>query len=73
MGNSYRRGDDLTMFLFARPSALEGFARIADIFGTLNEYNRSSNPDAIAIRNDWRAVGHDIEDAAATVMGDDIA
>ncbi len=72
MGNNSRRGNDFTTFLFARPSALEGIARIADIFGTLNEYNRSSNPDAIAIRNDWRAVGQDIEIATATVMGDEI-
>ena len=66
---SSNRPDDLTTFLFARPSALEGIARLADFFGALDEYNRSSDADAIAIRNDWRAVGRDIQDASQRVMG----
>lgn len=65
---SSSRGDEFTTFLFARPSAMEGIARLADFFGALNEYNRSSDPDGTAIRNDWRAVGRDIEDAARIVM-----
>ncbi len=66
---SSNRPDDLTTFLFARPSALEGIARLADFFGALDEYNRSANADAIAIRNDWRAIGRDIENASRHVMG----
>ena len=63
------RPSDFTAFLFARPSALEGVARLMDFIGALNEYNRSVDPDAIAIRNDWRAVGDDIAAASRTVMG----
>jgi hypothetical protein len=61
--------DDLTTFLFARPSGLEGIARIFDFYDALNEYNRSNDPDGIAIRNDWRAVGRDLEQAIQRVTG----
>jgi hypothetical protein len=52
-----------TDFLFARPSFIEGLARIIDFGGTLNEYNNSINPkeaDSRAIRNDFAVVGKDI-------------
>lgn len=52
-----------TDFLYARPSILEGLARIVDFFGALQEYNISSTPesaDARAIRADWAAVGADL-------------
>lgn len=50
-------------FLFARPSFFEGVARIVDLGGSLNAYNRSRTPeeaDARAIYEDWRALGHDV-------------
>ncbi len=50
-------------FLFARPSFLEGWARLFDFSGSLNDYNRSDNPDTIAAWADWLAVGQDISDA----------
>ncbi len=49
-----------SMLLFARPSFLEGMARIVDVGGTLNEYNTSLTPeqaDYIALSSDWWAVG----------------
>jgi len=52
-----------SMFLFARPSLVEGGARILDFGDTLNEYNRSMTPeqaDQIAIACDWHRVGLDI-------------
>lgn len=52
-----------TDYLFARPSFLEGVARIMDIGGTLNEYNLDSDgevADAIAIWSDWAMVGQDM-------------
>ncbi len=52
--------------LFARPSFLEGFARIFDLGGTLNQYSTSSSAqeaDARAMRADWAAVGDDIRSA----------
>ena len=53
----------LSDFLFARPSFLEGIARLADVGGTLNEYNTSrsgADADARALQGDWRAIGHDV-------------
>ena len=50
-------------FLFARPSFFEGVARTIDLFGVLQEYNRSTSEneaDAWAVYNDFRAVGEDI-------------
>ncbi len=50
-------------FLFARPSFLEGMARIIDIGGVLNVYHTARTPqeaDAIASACDWSAVGQDI-------------
>jgi hypothetical protein len=56
-------------FLFAKPSFVEGLARIIDIGGTLQVYNQSSTPeeaDAKALSNDWKAVGNDIKSAIDT-------
>lgn len=50
-------------FLYARPSFLEGMARIADMGGTLNEYNASDDPDAVALMMDWLAVGRAMRQA----------
>lgn len=51
---------EYTTFLFARPTAIEGVARVVDIGGFLTEFNESRNDDqadSIAIRMDWKAVG----------------
>ncbi|MDE0024953.1 MAG: hypothetical protein OXP69_11130 [Spirochaetaceae bacterium] len=51
-------------FLFARPSFIGGAARVLDLFGTLQEYNRSPTPDIAdqrAMFNDFRAIGVDLE------------
>lgn len=53
-------------FLFARPSLIEGVARMVDLGGSLNVYNTSRTPDeadARAIYEDWRALGHDVKEA----------
>lgn len=50
-------------FLFARPSFVEGIARVADFHGTLQRYNTSSDSDYAdlrAIYADWEAVGKDM-------------
>lgn len=59
--------NDNSMILFARPSFLEGMARVLDVGGTLNEYNSSLSPeqaDYAALSADWRAVGEAIKQAA---------
>ena len=56
----------LSTFLYARPSFLEGVARLIDWGNTLQEYNTVSDPkvaDYLALSADWRVVGHDLESA----------
>lgn len=51
-------------FLFARPSFIEGVARIVAFSGSLNTYNASRTPeeaDMRALQKDWKAVGHDLK------------
>jgi hypothetical protein len=58
--------DMLSTFLFAEPSFAEGMARVLDLGGNLNEYNRSltdKQADFWAIYADWRATGEDIRAA----------
>lgn len=53
-------------FLFAQPSFVSGVARVFDLWGQLDEYNRSESPseaDAKAIAADWFVVGQDIAEA----------
>jgi hypothetical protein len=55
-----------TFELFARPSLIEGLARIMDFGHTLNTYNYSHSgeeADIKALRKDWQAVGIDLESA----------
>lgn len=69
-----RAMNDKTGFLYARPSFLEGIARIMDMSGTLNEYNRSESPeeaDTRALRSDWYAVGDDLR-TSITAVGAEI-
>lgn len=50
-------------FLFAKPSFLDGAARIFDLGSTLNEYNGSPSAeqaDDAALRGDWEVVGSDL-------------
>ena len=57
---------DFSTVLFARPSFLEGVARILDFADLLQEYNRSLTPqqaDNLAVAADWGAIGQDIEAA----------
>ena len=52
--------------LYCNPSALKGAARIASIFGGVDEYRTSSTEeeaDINAIRKDWEMVGEDIANA----------
>jgi hypothetical protein len=61
MGNKVK-----TDFLFAQPSLASGVARVFDLFGQFDEYNRSETPleaDAKAIAADWLVVGQDLSDA----------
>ena len=59
---------DYTDLLYARPSFLEGVARVMDLAGALNTYNIAPTPeqaDAWALWSDWAAVGQDFRMAAA--------
>lgn len=53
-------------FLFAQPSFASGAARVFDLFGQFDEYNKSETPgeaDAKAIASDWIVIGQDLADA----------
>ncbi len=50
---------DYSTFLFARPSFIEGFGRILDVGGSLNQYNTDDDADTTAILMDWLAVSAD--------------
>lgn len=53
-------------FFFATPSFLSGAASAFDLGATMFEFNSASSPeeaDAIAARQDWRAVGADLRAA----------
>jgi len=53
---------DHTLFLIARPSFIEGIARLLDFAGTLNEYNTSldgQQADQLATRADCLALAND--------------
>ena len=55
-----------TDFLFAQPSLSSGAARVFDLFGQFDEYNRSDSPaeaDAKALASDWILVGQDFCEA----------
>jgi hypothetical protein len=55
-------------FLFAQPSYASGAARLVDLWGQFDDYNRSDSPaeaDANAIAADWLIVGQDLSDAIA--------
>jgi hypothetical protein len=52
--------------LFARPTFLEGAARIFDFVSVLQNYRTDATEaeaDANALRSDWMAVGDDIRQA----------
>lgn len=53
---------NFTDLLYARPSFLEGVARLFDLTGALNEYNAvptGEEADRQALHFDWYAIGQD--------------
>lgn len=61
---------EYTTFLYARPSFLEGIARILDFGNTLQVYNASGNEleaDAVALALDWYAIGEDMKRAVQEI------
>lgn len=54
----------LSSFLYARPSFIEGVARLIDFGNTLQEYNASltgNQADVLATASDWGVVGDDLK------------
>jgi hypothetical protein len=52
-----------TDFLCASSSFLMGVGSVLAIQGHFYDYNRSEDPDGIAIAHDWKMVGQDIHGA----------
>jgi hypothetical protein len=59
-----------TDFLVSSSSFLAGLGSVVCIDGKFYQYNESENPDDIAIANDWRMVGQDIQDAVDVAEAD---
>lgn len=59
---------DYSTFLFARPSFIEGFGRIMDVGGSLNQYNTDNDADTTAILMDWLAVKEDFREALLSAI-----
>ncbi len=60
-----------TSFLFSRPSFLEGFGRLFDFPGTLDNYNQApsaEDADQMALTMDWMVVGQEISQAAGRLQ-----
>jgi len=60
----------LTDFLYARPTLLEGIARILDFGNTIQEYNVSQSgfeADFKALDGDWITIGRDLKDAVQKI------
>ena len=58
---------------FARPSFVEGVARLVDVGGALNTYNSSrtgEEADARAMDRDWRALAHDLREAVRKLQAE---
>lgn len=56
----------LTGFLYARPSLVEGVARLIDFGNTLQVYNSSlssEQADFLALASDWYVIGDDLRNA----------
>ncbi len=60
--------DPRSDFLFARPSVLEGVARLMDLQGSLNKYNRTREPDEIALAMDWKVIARDLNEALVRIV-----
>jgi hypothetical protein len=55
-----------TFRLFAQPSVLSGAARLVDLGGVFDKYNRSQTEqqaDGRALASDWSSVGDDLRAA----------
>lgn len=64
----------MTDFLYAEPSFLEGVGRNMDLFGVMNEYNKSETPeeaDSRARDNDISALRKDMGVACEEVLDGD--
>ena len=65
-----KRMNELSTFLFSRPSFIEGMARVMDLAGALDSYNTSLSPeqaDTLALWADWGVVGDDLRAALESV------
>jgi|SRR5579872_4749393 len=59
-----------TSSIYARPSFIEGMARILDFGNMLNEYNtppRTEQNDLATLGEDWRAIGEDMRNVMRSV------
>jgi len=46
--------------IFRAPSFLKGMARVADLFGALDQYKYSDTTDSELLKRDWIIAGKDL-------------
>ena len=66
----------ITDFLYAQPSILIGFARLADLCGVMDAYNQSrteAEADARGLYADFRITGEDLLRAMQIAKDEDAA
>ncbi|MBW7944802.1 hypothetical protein H3C70_05395 [Patescibacteria group bacterium] len=47
--------------IFRPPSFLKGMARVVDLFGQIDEYKYTQDPDLELLGRDWEIIGKDLE------------
>lgn len=52
-----------TGFLFSTPTFFGGAGTVINLAGNYYEFNETTNPDEIAMQNDFRIVGSDLRKA----------
>jgi len=52
--------------IFRSPSFFKGMARVVNIFGGLDAYKYTDDPDSELINRDWHSVGNDLQEEINT-------
>lgn len=60
----------MTDFLFAKPSVISGIATCVDLYGIYHAYNKTKNPDDVALLMDWITISRDFKNAFNEVVNE---
>jgi len=60
-----------TDFLFSTPSFLSGMGSAINIAGNYFDFNKTPNPDEVALKSDFCVVGKDLSDTIDLIISRD--